>query len=216
MQRAIRAARRARGRADRGPQLHERLVERAGPLRRDAGEQACAHGAAHGRVEHVGIVVRQARHHAQHVPVHGRHGDAKADRRDRAGGILPHAGQREERRIVGGERSVKAFHHLPRRALEVSRAAVIPEPLPQLHQPVVLRFGEVPHRGQRGEEARPVAAHRLHARLLQHDLADPDGICLRCPPPGQVARVCGIPVEQAADPFRFHDKQYTTNSKSVV
>ena len=76
-----------------------------------------------------------------------------------------------------------------RRAFEVARAAVVAKPLPELHERIVIHGGEVADARQCIEESQIVGAHDGGARLLEHDLGDPDVIRRRFVAPRQVAHV---------------------------
>ena len=78
-----------------------------------------------------------------------------------------------------------------RRAFEIARAAVIAEPLPELHEGIVIAASEVGNAGQGIEEAEIVAAHDGGTRLLEHDLRDPDVIGRRLVAPRQISCVGG-------------------------
>ena len=85
---------------------------------------------------------------------------------------------------------------LLRRLLQIARSAVIAEPLPELHQRVMLTLTECFDIGQRRKKPGIIRPDRLHSRLLEHDLREPDMIGLPVLPPRQIAGVFREPVKQ--------------------
>ena len=85
------------------------------------------------------------------------------------------------------------------RTLEVAGTAVVAEPLPELHQCVVVYIREIANTRQHFEKAQIVATYDGGTRLLEHDLRDPDVIGGRLVAPRQVTHVGGrlSPCEQS-------------------
>ena len=75
-------------------------------------------------------------------------------------------------------------------------------------QPIGVAGGEGRNVRKLGEETGIVALHGLDARLLEHDLGEPDVIGFAVTPPGQVAFVLFIPAEQRREKIRreCHDE----------
>ena len=131
-QRALPAQGRAVGQAHGGPQLHERLRERAAvPFRVDLAK----------RLSYLFFYLRQVdravvRHHAhdyaQHVAIHSRRGLLKANGRHCARRIRADARQLFERFGSIGKSAVLRFGEELCRFLQISCAGVIAESFPEL------------------------------------------------------------------------------------
>ena len=80
--------------------------------------------------------------------------------------------------------------------LEIARAAVVSEPLPELHELVVRAGCECGDVGERLEEALEIRQHGRDTRLLQHDFRNPDAVRRRLFAPRQHARDGRVPGEQ--------------------
>jgi hypothetical protein len=77
-------------------------------------------------------------------------------------------------------------HHVLRGTVHVASAAVVAQTTPQTQHLVLVRSGQISHRGEARHETRKVLAHRDHLRLLQHDFRQPHGIRVLCVLPWQV------------------------------
>ena len=198
LQRAKGALRRAVRHAHARAELHERLRQltpAAGVFLIDRAEQQLI-AFFDALLRHGRRVLRHACEHAQHVPVDRGRGPVKADRGDRARRIVSHTGQRPDRRIVRGEDApVLRDDHL-RRLLQVAHAGVVAKALPELREPPLFARGERGDIGQLRKEAGVVAPDGLHARLLEHDLRQPDMIRLPVLPPGQIPVAGRVPAQQ--------------------
>ena len=194
-QRAERTLRRAVWPADHCAQLHQRLIEHADVLRsvRHGGTQRLPHGPLRFRICDVRAPVRQPRDHPQHVSVHRRLRQGERRRGHGGGGILPHAGEGEQRAVFGGEPPAELADDGPGRLLKISGPAVIAKPLPELHQPLLRRVRQSFHRGEGLQKPPVIADHRRGAGLLEHDLRHPDAVRVLCLPPRQGAGVGAVP-----------------------
>ena len=135
-------------------------------------------------------------------------GDAQDVAIDRGNGLPERDGENRSRRIVAdarqGTESVVRPRKLPavllrddfRRLLKIPRAAVVPQPLPELHQPVGLRRRERRDVRKRRHEPLEVRQHRRHARLLQHDLGHPRPIGRDLLAPREHTAVFVVPAQQ--------------------
>ena len=72
---------------------------------------------------------------------------------------------------------------------QAAGAVVVAEALPEAQHVVERRRGEVLEARVGGEERLVLGDHARHLRLLQHDLADEDGVRVGGAAPGQVAAV---------------------------
>jgi hypothetical protein len=196
------SARRARGaagslgRAQGGAELHQRLVQVAGPgAARELGG-GIPQAPLRGRARHVLAQVEDARQHARDVAVHHRLGPIEGDRSQRPGGVAADARQLAQGRgRVRQPAAVLLVHHA-RGALEVARARVVAETGPDAEHGVGVGDRQGRDVGEAREEALVVGDHRLDARLLEHRLGDPDGVGVARAAPGQVAPVLVVPGQQ--------------------
>ena len=115
---------------------------------------------------------------------------------DGGGGVIADAGQRADAVVVARE---TAGRHDPLRGeAQIARARVVAEAAPQREHVVFGGGGQGCDRGEAFEEALVVRDDRLGARLLQHDLADPDAVRIARVAPGKIAMAAGVPGEQQA------------------
>ena len=134
------------------------------------------------------------REHARDVAIDQRRVLAERQRGHRGGGVRSESGKRAQLRRRPWQRAAASL----RRAVEIARARVVPEPAPEREHVVERRGRQRAQRGKAAEEAPVVGDHHLDARLLQHHLADPDAVRVaRLLPPGKVAPRSGKPREQA-------------------
>ena len=122
---------------------------------------------------------------------------AEAERRDRRGRVVAHAGERAQVVVRRGHPAVVPLDDRGGRGVQPQRAARVAEPAPRADGLAARRGGEV--RGRRpGLE--PLAVHRLDAGdrgLLEHELRDhhrPRRRLLAAP--GQLAGMGVVPVQQ--------------------
>ena len=185
-ERAGEAARRGR-RTDRRAELHEALIEIAG--RCVVGQRG--HQPAGVRPQRLHTLRRfdvigdreHAPEHARDIAVDERRPFAIRDRRDRTGGVRPDA-----RHVAQAARGTRQrITDRLRARVQVARARVVAEAGPRGEHVVEWRGCERRHRRKLRHPARPVRNDRRDARLLQHDLADPDRVRVARAPPRQVA-----------------------------
>ena len=184
------------GQAHGCPQLHHGLVEGARHGGGDNLLQCLPHPLLGGGEGDVPLVPGDAGHHPEHVAVHRRNGDAEGDGGDGTRRVLPHSGQSEQFLIAGGNGPAVPLHHLSGGLFQVAGTAVIPQPLPELHQGVVLHCRQGGHVGQGLHKTAVIAHHSGHPGLLEHNLADPDVIGGGIAPPGQHPGVLVVPGQQ--------------------
>ncbi len=205
-------ARRGR-RAERGAELHQALVEIAGcgslwerghELLRVRPQRALT-----GRRLDVVLDREHAREHARDVAIDERRALAERDRRDRARGVRPDAGHAAQLARTSRQLAVPVARHGLRTRMQVARARVIAEPGPRREHVVERRPRECADRRKLRHPALPVRDHGRDARLLQHDLADPDRVRIARSPPREIAshgRV--VRDDRAADDGRAHATLY--------
>ena len=195
--------RRAVGQADQRPKLHQSLVEVSRPvggllLHHPGGEQASGL-----RPGHIGIIIVQPGKYPQHIAVHRRSRQPEADAGNRACGVIPDARQRTQGIQTGRQLPAVLFAQHNGSLLQVGSTAVIPQPLPQLAQPVRVAGGQGGRVRQLGDEPLIVGDSGCHPCLLQHDLADPDMIRRRVLPKRQDPTILFKPWQQF-----FRDAQH--------
>jgi len=191
-----RAAARSAGRAERGAELHQGLVQvsRAGPAR-ELSRRPPEPG-LRGRTPQLLADSEQPRQHARDVPVHDRLRTIEGDRGHRPSRVAADAGELAQGLRAVGKPPGVSLHQVARRALEVARARVVAETRPEPEQRVGLGAGEALDVRKAREEALVVRDHRLDARLLEHRFGDPDGVGIPRAPPGEIAAVGAVPGEQ--------------------
>ena len=201
-ERAVGAVRSPVRQADGRAEVHEGLIEGAGILSAWImwGERILD-GTADGQQCDILTALQDAHGDAQYVAVDGRQRQAEGNRADGAGGIAPDARQRQERCKVGRHLSAEVFNNLAGSLLEIARAVVVAEPLPEFHEELVVAAREARDVGQRFEEARVVRDDGRGARLLQHDLGDPGVVRRDLFAPWQAAQrgLAAIPGQQRLD-----------------
>ena len=84
---------------------------------------------------------------------------------------------------------------LDRGGVQVPRAGVIAESLPQFEHIIDGCAGERIERGEPIEEAVEIRNHRLDSRLLQHHFAQPHAVRRTIVSPRQIAGIRSKPVE---------------------
>src|SRR5262245_51734433 len=97
--------------------------------------------------------------------------------------------------MVGDDAAIR-HGHLARRAMQVARPRVIAEPGPPGQDVVERRGRQRAHRGKARQPLLEVGDDCLGARLLQHDLADPNGVRIARSPPGQISMTAAIPADE--------------------
>ena len=99
--------------------------------------------------------------------------------------------------LIGiGKDAAVILHDLAGRLLQVAGPVIIAQPLPQLHEPILLHRRQISHSGQFRQKASVVVQHRRHPGLLEHDLADPYMVGGGVAAPGQHPGIFPIPLQQ--------------------
>ena len=122
-------------------------------------------------------------------------------------GIVAHALQVSDGRIVGGKRATMVGHNLAGGGMQVAGAAVVAQSLPHLQH---LCFGGGGEGGAGGKclQKAAIVVHALHhTGLLQNHLRDPDAVRIGFAAPRQIALVGVEPVEQAFCKHHFFGKK---------
>jgi len=183
-ERAEQAARRGR-RAQRRAELHEPLIE----IARGRDERTGTfpqRALTSGRLDVV-LDAGDTSEHARDVAVDERRAFTERDRRDRTCGVRPDAGNLAQFARALRQLAVPLRGDRFGALLEIARARVVAEAGPRGEHVVERRIGKRAYRRKPRHPALPVRNHRLHPRLLQHDLADPDRVWIARPSPRQVA-----------------------------
>src|SRR5436190_452215 len=82
---------------------------------------------------------------------------------------------------------------LPRGSMKLPRAPVVAEPLPMPEHDLLVGVGQRLDVGESPQEPLEIRDDGRHLRLLEHDLADPNGVRVASSPPRQIARVAAKP-----------------------
>jgi hypothetical protein len=147
----------------------------------------------------------EPRHHPLDIAVHHRRRPVEGDRGDRGGRVGPDPGQGLQPVHILGKPPAVIGGHDAGAFQQVARPGVISKPRPFPHHRAVLGRRQVADRRPERAEPFEIAAHRGHGGLLQHDLGQPHPVGIgpqpgaprvRSDPPGQVAGVVVVPVEQ--------------------
>ncbi len=121
---------------------------------------------------------------------------AKQSRRAR--GVAADAAHPPQRPGVVGQPPAVARHRLARDPVQVERADVVPERVPEAPDVVGRRARQGLERRVAFEELVVFGHDPLHLRLLEHDLRDEDVVRVPGAAPRQVAPVAAVPLQQAA------------------
>ena len=123
------------------------------------------------------------------LPSSTRQRPAKREAGNRARRVAAHAGQLRRSSTRAGKLPSNSAHDHLRGAVQVARAAVVAEALPQLEHIVQRRGGQRLHGGEAHQETLVVGDHGRDLRLLQHDFRQPDGVRVaRCA--ARAGRLC--------------------------
>ena len=114
------------------------------------------------------VTVGDPGHHPQHIAVYRRLPEREGRRRDGPGGVLPDAGQRQQRGIIRRKSAAVPLRHELRGLLQVPCPAVIAQPFPALQQQLLRRGGQRLHCGEVLQKPGVIVQHRRHPGLLEH------------------------------------------------
>ena len=184
------------GDTDCRPQVHQRLIEIARTRRRHKRIHLFLQFAPNGRNAHVLADAHHPAGDADDVAVHRRNTLVKRDACNRPGSVCPDALQLPQLRHLARHFAPEVAHHLPRRLMQIPRARIVPQPLPELEHVRLVRRRQRRHIREARQKALVVPAHRLHARLLQHRLAHPCAVRVVDAAPRQRPRVLVVPSQQ--------------------
>ena len=172
---------RARGRGLRGtpsPELHERLVEVARPIRRDEVARRAPRAAAATPARRLAVDAKsraRTRPRSRRPP---RAGSAKAMLATAPAVYGPNPGSARSASSEAGQPAV-ARERRARRGEQVPGARVVAEAAPEREDLVLWRRRERRQRRESRDEPRVVRDHRRDLRLLQHHLREPDAVRVR-------------------------------------
>ena len=137
-----------------------------------------------------------ARKHAQHIAVHGGHGNAESDGCDSAGGIITDSRQIPEQPVIRRQPVVIFFAKHPGCLRDIANPGIVSEPLPQFYEAILRSLRNRPDIRQFRKEPLIICADGLHAGLLKHNLRNPHMIRRRILAPRQNARIVVVPEKQ--------------------
>ena len=156
----------------------------------------------HGRIQNISGDAVQPSEYAQDIAVDRRFRFVKGERSDRSHHVRADTGQSQQ--FVTPRRNFAIVLRLDflHRLLQKTRASIVTEPLPGVQN---FFRRSLRHRLRRRKFLQPVrvvSAHRLHARLLQHNFRYPGAVRRALFPPGEFAAVDFEPVQQFFNPGR--------------
>ena len=197
---ALRTARRADGRT----QVHHRLVEVACACRIEEApgkirDLAAQLGAASFAASH--FPTGNAAQHAFHVAIDNRDSFAVSDAGHRRSRVGSNARQRAEFLSPLGQVASTMLGHKPGSLVQHACAPVIAQAAPKSENLLLRREGKRNQRGKPRQKRTISLDNNSHARLLQHDLRDPDRIGIGTLPPWQIAAIAHVPGEQMSAQF---------------
>ena len=118
------------------------------------------------------------------------------DREHGARRVEPHPGHGQGRLQRAREASAVPLEDVPGAPVQVAGAVVVAEARPAGQDLLLGRRGQRRQVGERLQERLVIGDRGLHRRLLEHHLRDPDAVRVARAPPGKVAPVASIPVEE--------------------
>ena len=195
LQRAPRTVRRA-GHADRRTQIHQRLIPISRPLAVNLPFPQLMDQSLDAGTTDVLPHAMNARQHAGEIAVNSRIGQAIGDAGHRRRRVVPNARQGADALIGGREAAAVLPLHNLRGLVQVARAGIIAQPFPIFEHFLLIGLRQRGDIGKAVQKARVIAAHRIGARLLQHNLGNPHSIRIARTAKGQHPAVCVIPVKK--------------------
>lgn len=193
--RTVSAARRLRG-ADRLAQFHEGLIPVAGRFRREEALSHCPKALPAARRAKIAANGGDAGEDAGDVAVEDRERNIVSDAEDGRRGVAANPGKRERGFQSAWEFAMMASNDFFRRGVEITRATVVTEAGPEAQDFLLRGGGEHVDGGKFFEEAVVIGEDGGNARLLQHDLGDPDAVGVAADAPGEVAAMSAEPGQE--------------------
>lgn len=195
MQRTV-AAGGTDGRALQRAEVHDRLIVACGPPAVELfvgqrGEGPAPLARVDGKVE-----IEQAREHTVDVAVDDGVRCVAGDRADGRRRVVAHAFERPHIGVVGRKPASVKGDDLTCRGVKIPRPAVIAQSLPELQHLVLGCCRQGADVGEPLGEAQVVVRPLCDAGLLEDDLRKPDAVGVAGLPPGQVASVGFVPVDE--------------------
>ena len=80
--------------------------------------------------------------------------------------------------------------------MQIAHPRVVSEPFPGAQDFLWRGGGQRAHIGKSGQPAAIIIEHGGYLRLLQHELADEDGVRVTRTPPGEIAAGAGEPIDE--------------------
>ena len=199
--RAGRAVRSGRP-ADGLPELHDRLVERAGVRPGQGRLERPLEASPNGRRAHVPPLSGPSGRDPQAVRLQGDHRTAEGDRRDGPRDVRADARKGLELRHGGGDPPSALRNEPPGRGVEVVRARVVAGTLPDLEHPVRRSASERADGRERAQEPLEVRDRLRDPRLLEEDLRDPDTVGIPVEAPRERPPAEAVPAHERRDERR--------------
>src|SRR5208337_3460720 len=186
--RALGLARHAHGCAE----FHHGLIEISGP---GVGEKRLRMlpGLRRGEID-----AGKSLQHTLDIAIDHGYGLGERDAGDGGGGVASNAGQGEQGFGILREPAIVLFGNLLRGLTQHAGAPIVAQTAPGGQHSLFRSGGERLDIRKTFEENPVVVKHGGHARLLQHDFAEPDAVGITSYAPGKVAAMPIVPAEQRA------------------
>ena len=121
----------------------------------------------------------------------------RSERENRACRVAANARQGQHLVVIGGKPPFVPRYDHSRRPVQLPGTPIVAQSLPVAQNFRFLGLGQRTGVGKSPQEPLVVAQHRDDLRLLEHDLADPNGIGIAGIAPRQIAPMAAIPGEQS-------------------
>src|SRR5208337_1170263 len=140
----------------------------------------------------------QSLQHTPDIAIDNGYGLGKRDAGDGGGGVASNARQGEQGLGIAREAAAVSFSNLLRAPMQHARSPIVAQAAPGGQHGLFRSRGERLDIGKTCKEYPVVFEHCGHARLLQHDFAEPDAVRISRHAPGKVAAMLVVPAEKGA------------------
>jgi hypothetical protein len=183
-------------------EFHHGLIEVTGPgfiqkrLRGLPGLSRIQIDAGHCYADH--CYADQSLQHTLDVAIDYGYGLGKGDAGDGGGGVASDSRQFEQGFGISRERATVLLRHFLRATVQHARAAIVAEAAPGSQHSIFGSGGQRLHIRKEFEKNSIVVKNGSHARLLQHNFAEPNAVGIVSFAPGKIAAMPVVPAEESA------------------
>ena len=188
-----------------GAEVHDGLVEEVGPHRVDEGVEEVFKLALGGGGADGGVDAVEPCNEAVHVAVDDGVGESECEGGYGCRRIAANAFEGENLLVGAGENSMQVVGYVPGGGVEVAGAGVVAQSLPAFQHLFLGSVGQVLDGRVARDEVFVICPPLLYAGLLEDDFGQPDIVWIVRAPPGQIATVFVVPVN---DFFSEHRRAY--------